>query len=198
MILFFDTETTGKYDFKADPGSAHQPHLVQLAAMVTTLEQQVVASLNVLVKPEGWIISPEVAGIHGIKQEFAERYGIPRRTVLAMFSNLAKLAQYSIAFNMEFDSNVLWTQFIREQVEARSFNATRLICAMKAATPVCKLPKAWRSPADPYKWPDLMQAHQHLLGCGFEGAHDAMVDVQALARVAFKLIEGGHIELYSP
>ena len=34
MILFFDTETTGKADFKSSPDAAHQPRLVQFAALL--------------------------------------------------------------------------------------------------------------------------------------------------------------------
>lgn len=34
MILFYDTETTGKADFRAAPDAAHQPRLVQLAAIL--------------------------------------------------------------------------------------------------------------------------------------------------------------------
>lgn len=200
MILFFDTETTGKYDFKAPPASPHQPHLVQLAAAVMTLEETVVASLNVLVRPEGWVIPEEAARIHGVTQELATIYGLSRRTVLAMFSNLCKVANCAVAYNIEFDSNVIWTQFEREQVRPESFNALRHVCAMKAATPVCKLPKPsnYRSVSDPYKWPNLTEAHQHFFQTGFEGAHNARVDVEALARVTFRLVKEGAVLLQCP
>ncbi len=195
MILFFDTETTDKVDFKSHFTADHQPHLVQLAAKVMTLEERVVASMNVIVKPEGWIISEEVARIHGITQEDAERWGIQRRTVLAMFSQLCRLAKHAVAYNIEFDANLLWTQFHRENVKPESFNALVQTCAMKAATPVCKIPSKYKNAKDPYKWPNLTEAHNMMLGCGFDGAHDAMVDVEALARVTFHMIKSGDLQL---
>ena len=196
MILFFDTETTGKYDFKAESNAPHQPHLVQIAAVLATREQRVVGELNVIVRPEGWVISEEVASIHRIDQNLALQCGVPRRTALAMFSSFCKLATHTVAYNMEFDSNVLWTQFMRERVEPRSFNETQMMCAMQAATPLCKLPKAGRTYGpDPYKWPKLAQAHQHFLGTGFDEAHNAMADVHALMRVTFKMLEIGGIAL---
>jgi DNA polymerase-3 subunit epsilon len=195
MILFFDTETTGKMDFKSHFTAEHQPHLCQLAAKVMTLDERVVASMNVMVKPEGWTISDEVAKVHGISHQDAVRWGLPRRTVLAMFSQLCKLAQHAVAYNIEFDSNLLWAQFHRENVKPESFNALVQTCAMKAAVPVCKIPSKFKRANDPYKWPNLTEAHSMMLGYGFDGAHDAMVDVDALARVTFHMIKTGNLQL---
>ena len=39
LALFYDTETTGLPDFKAPSEAQHQPHIVQLAALLVDLFQ---------------------------------------------------------------------------------------------------------------------------------------------------------------
>lgn len=56
MKLFFDTETTGMADFKAEPHAAHQPRLVQLAALLTDDAGEEVTHFSVVIKPEGFEI----------------------------------------------------------------------------------------------------------------------------------------------
>jgi DNA polymerase-3 subunit epsilon len=193
-ILFLDTETTGLYRFRDDPDSPEQPHLVQLAAAVYDREGRIMSSLDVIVRPESWVIPEESAHVHGINQEKALQYGLGRRAVLAMFSQLCRISTCAVAFNMEFDENVLRSQFHREMVKPESFQAIPRLCAMRAATNVCKIPheKANRSQ---YKWPSLMQAHEILLGKPFERAHNAQADMEALARVTFELVRLEKLDL---
>lgn len=49
MILAFDTETTGKADFRAGFESEHQPRIVQLAAILYDGDIEEVMSLNVTI-----------------------------------------------------------------------------------------------------------------------------------------------------
>lgn len=194
-VLFFDCETTGRFDFRAPFDAPHQPHLVQLAAMVATPER-VLAQINFIVSPDGWDISDEVSKIHGIDNELAIAAGVPRRIALANFNQLCRLVKRVSAFNIAFDYPVLLGNFLREKQAHRLGPAMEKICAMMAATPVLKLPKpsGWKpKPGDEYKWPTLTEAHKHFFGCGFDGAHDAMNDVKALAAVYWKLEEMGAI-----
>ena len=48
--LIYDTETTGKMNFKADPSGPGQPYLVQLAALLYE-GRELAASINVLCCP---------------------------------------------------------------------------------------------------------------------------------------------------
>lgn len=48
-VLFFDTETTGKWDFKADISSSTQPSIVQIAALLYNGTEQV-AQFSLIVK----------------------------------------------------------------------------------------------------------------------------------------------------
>lgn len=193
-ILFLDTETTGRWDFKAPPNAPHQPHIVQLAAMVASRDR-VVASINIIIKPEGWDIAADVVKVHGIDNELATAGGIPRRAALAIFNQLCLLAKRIAIYNLDFDYNVLVAQFLREKQKHRMSEIER-VCVMRAATPILKLPKPFKGkPGDEWKWPTLTEAYAHFNdGATFDGAHDAMVDVNALANVYWKMEEAGYIK----
>ena len=60
---------------------------------------------------------------------------------------------------------------------------------MEATTDICKIPPPRGSG---YKWPKLEEAYRILVDpVGFEGAHDAMVDVEACRKVFYALKNGG-------
>ena len=60
MILFWDSETTGLPDFNLRARDPAQPHIVQLAAILTDDGGSVYESHNVIIKPDGWTITKEV------------------------------------------------------------------------------------------------------------------------------------------
>lgn len=196
MILFFDTETTGKLDFKAGPEAAQQPNLVQLACMLMAEGGQVIGQLNCIIQPNGWEISPEVALIHGITNERAKSAGIPMLSCLSVFSHFCKVAKKLVAYNLDFDDVIMQVAYHRAGKPHR-MDHLKKICAMRASTPICKLPKpsGWRSkPGDEYKWPSLAEAYAHFFeGKTFDGAHDAMNDVIALIKVYWELRKIGAI-----
>lgn len=200
MTLFFDTETTGKLDYKGDERSPSQPDVVQLAAVLMDDTERVVDQINLIINPDdGKPISPEVAAIHGISHELATKVGIPRRTVFSAFNHMAKNALTIVAHNLDFDFMVMLTGFHRIGA-AHRLGHLRRVCTMKAATPILRLPKpaGWRGkpkPGDEYKWPTLTECHQHFFGEGFDGAHDAMVDVNALIRVWRELGRIGALDI---
>lgn len=86
-IIFYDTETTGLPDWKAPSDSETQPHLVQLAAILCNEEtREIIDTLDVVIKPNGWVITPENAAIHGTTQEMAEATGIDEAEAFKHFT----------------------------------------------------------------------------------------------------------------
>lgn len=63
-----------------------------------------------------------------------------------------------------------------------------LPCTMQASTNLCKIPGPYG-----FKYPTLQELHKHLFEVGFDGAHDAMVDVLACAKCFFELERMGSI-----
>jgi DNA polymerase-3 subunit epsilon len=54
------------------------------------------------------------------------------------------------AFNKSFD--IGW-------MKSRGFKfPSELSCIMLTATPICRIPKPWDDPNDPYKWPSVQEA----------------------------------------
>jgi DNA polymerase-3 subunit epsilon len=86
MILAYDTETTGLPDFKNPSDAPQQPHIVQFGAMlINPITEQPMASVNLIVRPEGWTIPDEVAAIHGITQDVAMAVGVSETLVTQIY-----------------------------------------------------------------------------------------------------------------
>lgn len=187
MHLFFDTETTGMAKFGAPPEDPAQPHLVQLGAILCDADGRVRAEMNLLIKPDGWTIEPQAQAVHGISVEQCEEFGVSRKAALLLFYRMAMSARKLVAHNIEFDLLVLRAALHRASVDPTWLDSGKLAwtCTMKDATNVLQIP----GKRGGFKWPNLAEAHRHLLGCDFDGAHDAMEDVRACKRVFYALQE---------
>jgi DNA polymerase III epsilon subunit-like protein len=183
MILFFDTETTGKANFKLEPDDLSQPRLVQLGAILTDDEGKEISSVNLIVRPKGFDIPDAAASIHGITTTLANQVGVPIVRVLHVFHQLASAAKCFAAHNIDFDEFILKGEFLRAKFTSTPFETDKdFFCTMKGMTDVCQLPGPYR-----FKWPTLQEAHQHAFGREFKGEHDAMADVRACLALHFWL-----------
>lgn len=184
MILFFDTETTGKANFRLPPEAPTQPRIVQLAALMLNSDWTEAASINLIIKPEGFTIPDEAAAIHGITQGIALESGVCIDTALWTFVELALCVEQLVAHNFDFDRHLVTGEISRRKESPKAEAVkTKLdtlgFCTMRAMTPVCKIPGNYSD----FKWPKLQEAHKHCYGTGFDDAHDAMADVRACAQV---------------
>ena len=182
-ILFYDTETTGLPDFKAPSEAEHQPHIVQLAAaLVDSDTRKIMSSINLLVIPEAWHIPDEMSAIHGITTDIATDCGVEERNVLRIFLKLWCSCDFRVAFNESFDARIIRIAQHRynpteEKLEA--WKSGKSECAMYGARAYTHLPKN--------KLPKLIEAYRHFFGTDFNGAHNAMNDVNALISVYFAI-----------
>lgn len=196
-VLIFDTETTGLPNWKAGYGHICQPDVIQIAMMLIETEtNEEVNCFSTLIKG-GRSIDPGAAAIHGISDEKVEKYGIPQRLALSVFHHMVQQADLVVCHNTDFDIGLMKTMYIRQGVECPSF---KIYCTMKALTPICKLPhkNPNRGRNDNYKWPKLIEAYSMFIDPeGFDGAHDALVDVRATYEMLKWLGANGHIENYS-
>lgn len=185
MLLTLDTETSGRANFALPPEHRSQPRLVQFGALLVDVDRKPVAEVDLLVRPEGYEIPAEATAVHGITTATALQYGLMMATVLKLFLTLARRAELTVVYNLDYDWLVLEGEFVRlgDARALADFRAIRAVCAMKAATDVCKIP----GKRGGYKWPTLMEAHEKLCGVKFEGAHGALADSQAASRVWWAL-----------
>lgn len=182
-ILFFDTETTGKANFKLPADHPSQPRMVQLAAILTNAEGRKVASLACMIKPDAWIIPPEAEAIHGISTEHATLYGLPLVEALTIFDTMIRRASLLVAHNIDFDSLI---------VESESSHLARgkllhlpSFCTMRASTEIVGIPSPYYR--GQFKWPTLGEAYKHFIGRDLVDAHDAMSDASACAEIYFAM-----------
>ncbi len=186
MILFFDTETTGKP--KNYQGSMRDldnwPRVIQLAWAVYSDTGDKLDSRCELILPDGWEIPKEKFWIdNGYSTEKNAAEGTPMDVVLDSFVAAARACRAIAAHNIQFDYNVLGAEMLRyNKTVGRKLEQ---YCTMKHGTSICKLPGSYGR----YKWPSLEELHRHLLGEGFDNAHDAMADVEACARCYFKMVK---------
>lgn len=205
--FFYDTETTGLPDFKEPSEAPHQPHIVEIAALLYNDAGEQIDRFQALVRQDGWTIPDEVAQIHGITTERAMDEGIPEHEAVARFLALYARADMRVAHNESFDQRIVriaikrfghgahgWDRLTQAErdVIADHFKARPAYCTCTAAKPIMKLPPTEKMLANPrfrnsYKQPNLQEAHTHFLGQAFDGAHGALADAEACARVYFAL-----------
>src|SRR2546421_4453799 len=111
-VLLFDCETTGKADFKLPASDPCQPRLVQLAALLVEGEWEL-ASLNCIIRPNGFTIPDDVASIHGITTKRALDVGVISLKVLDLFQDFASRADWFVGHNVTFDQLVMQSEFHR-------------------------------------------------------------------------------------
>lgn len=184
LILFYDTETTGLYDFSRKPDQPSQPHIVQYAGILSDPETtRTIQSFTSVVNP-GVLIPSEASKFHGITTEYAKNHGCDPELVESWHRGFMEKAGLSVAHNISFDRRIMDTQALRLGNEAPSKMGVKEYCTMKTTTKLCKLPHARGGSG--YKWPKLEELYWFLFKERFP-AHDALADVQALARCYFEL-----------
>jgi len=180
LIFIFDTETTGLPVWKEPSDSESQPHLVQLGAVLANADtQQIIASIDVIIKPDGWTIPDEVAAIHGITTEKALAVGIPEKLALEMFLAMRGEAD-RVAYNKTFDQRIIRIaakRYLDEVAQDKWAIKEDHHCAMRMDQS-CVGGKQRK----------LIEAYKHHTGKDLENAHSAMADTLACMEVYFSVI----------
>jgi DNA polymerase-3 subunit epsilon len=202
-IIFYDTETTGLPLFKEPSEHPGQPHIVQLAAELCEEETgKTLGAMNLIIKPEGWVMSPEALETHGISEEYADRVGVPARAAMDTFLELWTNADVRCAHNETFDARLLRIAIMRcayWSMEAMQTGAGEVafadywkqgvaFCTQTNSTKILNLPPTEKMAAKRMtgpKSPNLGEAYYHFTGKVLDGAHDAQVDIMACKAVYY-------------
>jgi DNA polymerase III epsilon subunit-like protein len=185
MILFFDTETTGlPKNWKAPVTDLDNwPRLVQLAYLVYDFDGNLIHSCNEIVKPNGFTIPLDASNVHGITTDIANQRGSKIEEVFELFSIHLKRAKVIVAHNMAYDEKIIGSEMIRLGLE-NILDSKEKICTMESTVDLCKFDGPYG-----YKWPKLEELHRFLFNHDFEGAHDALADIQATAKCFWELTQ---------
>ena len=184
LICAFDTETTG----------INNPRLVELGAVLIEdhpdgPRERAVVSL--IVRPDGYEIPKEAERVHGISTATALACGVPLIVAVSALTNLWAAASIRVAHNLEFDDKVI---DVAMATLGRSSSLQRppAICTKEMAAPVLNLPPTERMIATGYgdkpKSPRLEEAYRFLFDEPITGAHSALADARACARVYMELL----------
>ena len=136
---------------------------------------------------------------HGISRAHLEEKGKDTTEVLLDFLEAALCADVLVCHNVQFDLNVVVSELMHHIIEPVASAPQYLLtkpsfCTMAASVDLCRLPfpnggRSWGPQA--YKWPKLVELHQLLFDCTFDGAHDALEDVRATVRCYMELVKRG-------
>lgn len=180
--LIFDTETTGLARFDLASNHYLQPRAVSLAFLFIDDSVDKTIEFASLIIPKNFTIPFQVSKIHGITTERAFEEGLANTVVFPKFQELVDQADIIIGHNVKFDIVVAERENINFQNKAT-------YCTMLNSTNILKLPKKHG-----YKWPKLAECVKYFFNEDLEGAHDALNDVRACARVYEKLQELSNID----
>ncbi|MCC5930787.1 MAG: 3'-5' exonuclease [Cyclobacteriaceae bacterium] len=181
--LFFDIETTGlPVDEKAPLTHFNNwPRLVQLAWQLYDSRGNLIKEKESIIKPHLFSIPKEASDVHGINTNYALENGENLENVLLIFEKQCLKSKYLIAHNINFDSKIIASEFLRILLR-NPIKKLEFLCTMESSTDFCKI-----QGKNGYKWPSLLELHKKLFGYEFDGTHNALVDVKATAKCFWKM-----------
>lgn len=175
MYCIFDTETSGLADFRAPADAPGQPRLASIAMIAVDEALNLVAATSVLIRPEGWEMSPEATKVNGLTQEMLLRHGVPIREVLWRYSDEIERGATLVAHNVQFDTKVMRGEMRRAGM-SDMFSSTATVCTMRTLTDRVCMPS---STGRGFKWPRLSEAVETLLKRDHRDAHGCLPDALA-------------------
>ena len=186
----FDTETTG---LTVRNGNLdEQPYVVQFAWILGEVDKVngfvEIDRIDVKVKPRIPIpfAASQVHHIYDVDVADAPYVG----EVIDQFLRFLNTTDIVVGHNIEYDEEVIRSELKRLGRDG-DYQPIKTICTMRGSTDYCKLQGRGFS----FKPPKLSELYKHLFGEWFEGAHNAMVDVEATTRAFGELVKRGAIEL---
>lgn len=198
MICFFDTETSGVPN-KKSPRLELQPHIMQLAISLYDSERRPVYEVSTLVAlPEDATCAPEALATHGITPELSRKYGVTPVQAIALLRYACMRAELVVAHNFQFDEKLIEFAVQRAGQDFSPLAITPKFCTLDATVNILRIPPTesmikWGH-GDKFKSPKLDEAYFHFFGEHVSGAHDALVDTRACARVYYHLLDNNLID----
>jgi DNA polymerase-3 subunit epsilon len=174
-ILVLDTETTGLI---RDYTSPDAPHLASIAACIyDTDARRVQASLNLMVRPDGWEMPAEAEAVNGLSTDHLVQYGIRLSTVMEAFTAFTGPAQLVVGHNVVFDCKVVASALYRldHLDELDEWMKLDTYCTMTKAKRIVNAKTA----TGRLKNPKLTEAYEFIFERPLERAHSANADMIA-------------------
>ena len=177
--LTFDTETSGLPIRKflragipayADLDSYKSCRMVSISWVCGIDTANVPVAVYYIVKPDGFVSSPESIAIHGITHEKAMEIGVSFESIMEhLFTDLESGIKRIVAHNLDFDINVLCSELYRRNMHDR-------ICEINKLQKYCTMLEGQKK-MGVRKWPKLAELYRYLTkGEEISHAHNALYD----------------------
>lgn len=141
----------------------------------------IVISENRIVYPSNFIIPDKASRIHGITTDNARENGEDIIDILSDFNNTLENANFLVAHNIEFDSNVLGAEYLRNYF-INPLPRLKFLCTMKSTTNLCAIPGNYG-----FKYPKLSELYYELFNSPLVEAHNAFADVKQTLKCFYEL-----------
>jgi DNA polymerase III epsilon subunit-like protein len=174
-----DTETSGLFRYDQPADADGQPRLAELALIELAGDFSVERETRFLIRPDGWEMNAEAAAIHGLTQERLLAEGVPVAEALEAYNAVLDGRAPLVGYNVSYDLKVMRGELRRAGLPDK-FETTKSIDCMRPLVSVCKIPKVT---GKGFKFPKLAEAYLHLTGKTLEGAHGAVADARAAAKI---------------
>ena len=186
--VVFNVETSGLPNFKLPADADGQPRMASMTMIFVDENLEIEDTKSFFIKPDGWVMDPETAKIHGLTQEFLMENGVPVADALEAYVSAIDDRRVMVAFNAQFDLKVVRGELRRAGMPDR-FEETMNIFVMRPMTKICNLPKA---NGKGVKFPRLAEAMAHF-GYSLEDAHTADADALGALHVMRGLVALGEL-----
>lgn len=188
MTIVFDVETSNGLIKKNESYDKQTVQLVQLAYKVMD-DDRVVRASSCLIR-QSVPICEQSKLVHGITDEMCSTYGRLIETVFDEFNYWYNKSHYVIGYNVGFDIQVM--NIVAQRLN-KSFDLSKdVIDIVDLARDFCQLSlteKQIRYGITGFRKPKLSVAYNMITGKIFDGAHDAMNDVDATIEIMKRLYE---------
>lgn len=183
-ILIFDTETTGllpKYFSNNDKNILSNlsilPYIVQFSCILfDSKTMKILDKIDSIIKiPDNAVVSEDSTKVHGITKEDT-RKGVDIITVLDKFNQLFKSCDLLVAHNLQFDSNILKIEYLRNNRDFIDLRNKEYYCTMQNSKDLCNL-EATNSLGTYIKFPKLDELHNKLFNVIPQNLHNSYYDI---------------------
>lgn len=112
--MFYDAETTGIPKYKLPSSDPSQPRIIEIAAeLCIESTGETLARMDMLIRPEGWVIPKEVEDLTGITNEQVNAFGLYAQTAIGTFIQLWEMADTRCGHNESFDARMIRIELMR-------------------------------------------------------------------------------------
>jgi DNA polymerase III epsilon subunit-like protein len=185
MLIFVDTETSGLFAYDKPADAPGQPRLAQIGMIFVGTNREIQSQHEFLIRPRGWVMSPEATETTGITTEHLEKNGVPIDEALDLYQRAIEGRRVIAGFNVSYDLKVMRAE-LRHTGKPDLFMSTRSMCLMAGSRALVNaLDKRGRRKA-----PRLDEACAHF-GIEQPAAHSALADAMSAFQIWQKVLDAG-------